>query len=566
MPELFRCLLWPYFAAWLLVLVNTASHAQPFAVQPNQLVWSQINASAFRQMNRFKSSVKVAIVDGAIDIDHPNLNRYIGRNAKEIPFNNVDDDANGYVDDISGWDFADNDNNVRPPGNNYGQTLHGTRVTDVFLQTLNQLIPDDSGIVSILPLKAHSDEKRNNYVTAGYQAIAYAIAQHADVIVCSWAGTLITAEEKNILRKADSAGIVIVAAAGNYYFHQEQYPGAYSPVICVSAVDAGNRKNKYADYGSYVDVSAPGDSIATISGRGVARDHFESGTSTAVPVIAAIVVAIRATGYKGSTEEIDRLLKNSATPVDEWNLPFAGKLGAGIPNAGRVCGLLKGKDTVRLRLQPFGYIPFDLLSTGSPIVVRAAARYPHYRLQLRPAKQNFAGSPLLIRWYRDGIVKENYFGKKELLQTVQIEADSFHVFATSAMIPKKQYLYYQAETIDSSSYYCSGIAMIKDSAGIIEDGSAGAEYTARNDCKWLVEVPPGKRLKFEFTEFDVEPKNDQVYIFNGYETNAPILAIFSGNKLPPVIRSGGNQALIWFVSNDSIQASGWKLKFTAVDQ
>jgi serine protease len=547
----------------LLTLANGVSFAQPLAFQPNTYVWSQINSAVFRQAHSPNTKIKVAIVDGAIDIDHPNLKKFIGENTGEIPFNNIDDDNNGLVDDVYGWDFADGDNNVRPPGKSYQQALHGTRVTDIFVQSTNQLIPDAKKYISILPLKAHSDEKQNNYVTAGYQAIAYAIAQHADVIVCSWAGTMVTEEEKNILLAADNAGIVIVAAAGNYYFHQDQYPGAYDPVICVSALNGRNKKQKFADYGQFVDVSAPGDSIATISGRGSALDHYASGTSMAVPIIAALVTAIKATGYKGTPEDIDRLLKNSATPIDTQNMQIAGKMGAGIPDAGRISDLMLGRDTARIRLQPCGYMTLAGLSRSEPIHILAAARYTNYRLSIKPASQTYKGPPLRFKYFRDGIMHERTFDKKELVRTVTLEADSIQVYATASMSRQKQYLYYQAQTIDSSSYYCSGIRLLTDTAGVIEDGSGTANYTGRNDCKWLIQIPEGKRIKFEFTEFDIEPKNDQVYIFNGTGTEAPILAIFSGDKIPPVIRSGGHQALIWFVTNETIQARGWKLKYSA---
>ena len=129
-----------------------------------------------------------------------------------------------------------------------------------------------------------------------------------------------------------------------------------------------------------------------------------------------------------------------------------------------------------------------------------------------------------------------------------------------------EFWYYSAMPIDSSSFYCGGtIDVAAKEEGWLEDGSGSANYTGRNDCKWQITAPPGKRILLDFPQFDTEPKMDQLYIFSGNTTKDPILAIFSGHKLPPPIKSWDNQVLLWFITNEENHFQGWKLHYKVVD-
>jgi hypothetical protein len=164
-------------------------------------------------------------------------------------------------------------------------------------------------------------------------------------------------------------------------------------------------------------------------------------------------------------------------------------------------------------------------------------------------------------------VKERQYEKDALSRPVYIDADSIYIYGNPGRKKSAgQYWYYEAETIDSSTLYCSGITEIKYPEGYIEDGSGPNNYTGRNNCKWLIVAPPGKKIAIDFVEFDTEPKKDELYVFNGAETNEQILGIFSGHELPPSLKTGGNAALIWFLTSDDIQYKGWKLHFKAVDK
>ncbi len=113
--------------------------------------------------------MKVAIIDDGFDLDNPLWAANIAHNVKDIPGNDVDDDHNGKVDDYEGWDFGDNDAEVRPARNMLDKESHGTHVLGVFWEVLQQLSADAPSGIRILPIKAVSDGHLNNYLKEGYK-------------------------------------------------------------------------------------------------------------------------------------------------------------------------------------------------------------------------------------------------------------------------------------------------------------------------------------------------------------------------------------------------------------
>ena len=88
----------------------------------------------------------------------------------------------------------------------------------------------------------------------------------------------------------------------------------------------------------------------------------------------------------------------------------------------------------------------------------------------------------------------------------------------------------------------------------------------RVDCKWLITVPVDKRVRLEFDAFDTQAKTDFVWIFEGEGTLPEnILAKFGGPDFPPIVISGSNQVLVWFVTDGSVTSNGWGLNYTATE-
>jgi hypothetical protein len=582
----------------------------------NARVWELLGLGRAAHFATFRHPVKVALIDDGFDIDNPRWAAYIAHNSAEIPGNNLDDDHNGKVDDYEGWDFGDNDEDVRPARAIVDKESHGTRVLGVFWQTLLQLSAGAPTGVSILPVKAVSDKRMNNYVTDGFRGIEYAIEQKADIILCSWAGPNLSSDEKAILAKAQARGILIIAAAGNFAAMQPQYPGAFPAVIDVAATDLNCHKMRVSNYGTFVDISAPGDSLLTYNPYSQTPNARLSGTSAAAPVVAAIVTAIRAAWPGLSPAAIERLLKNTATPIDSANMLYAGNLGAGLVNVAAIRDALEGNaapptlasgamasnagmassgttaDGPAL-CQAQGFIDLHRLQPAGPVRIEPTGRYTGIKFLLQTPETAVTALPnVRMTLFRDGHGTDTLIRKDRLRYPFIAIADSVYIYGSNTTVQPMRssgpaasrvqlarsdanhapfaqpgpWWSWSVMTIDSSILYCGGtVDIAANGDGVLEDGSGAATYTGRNDCKWQLTAPAGKKIRCEFEQFDTEPKIDQVYIFNGNSTRDPILAIFSGHKIPPPITSWGNSVLIWFITNEENNYQGWRLHYKIVN-
>jgi hypothetical protein len=368
---------------------------------------------------------------------------------------------------------------------------------------------------------------------------------------------------------------MIVAAAGNFYAMQPMYPGAFPSVINVAATDNDGHKLHVSNYGTFVDICAPGDSLVTYNPYSHTPAARISATSAATPVVAAIITAIRAAWPDLSPAAIERLLKNTATPVDSANDLYAGNLGAGLVNVSAIREVLDGKVGSRALCQPQGYVDLRRLQPGKPFRIVPAGRYPGIKFLLQSPSADVAGLPnIRMTLFRDGHAIDTSVRGHQLNYPLIVAADSVYLYKAAGGIAMNAaykggasaWWAYSVMTIDSATLYCGGTNDVTAGAeGILEDGSGDANYTGRNDCKWQLTAPAGKKIRINFEQFETEPKVDQVYIFNGNSTKDPILAIFSGHNLPPPITSWGNSVLIWFVTSEENNYQGWRLHYKLVD-
>jgi hypothetical protein len=534
-------------------------------LEHNSASWKAIGLDRAAHSFVFKKTLKVAIIDDGFDLDNPRWAANIAHNEADIPGNGVDDDHNGKIDDYQGWDFGDNDEDVRPAQKMVEHENHGTRVLGVFWQVLEELSAGDLSRIRILPIKAVTDARLNDYLKEGYHGIQYAIDQKADIILCSWSGSLISAEEKAVLAKARDHGISVIASAGNFYALTPQYPGAISSVINVAATSSDGKKLPTSNYGTFVDISAPGDSLATWNPYRKMPDASLNATSAAAPVVAAIVTAIRSSQPGFSAEDAEHLLMNTALPLEEKNPLYAGNLGAGLVNVEGIREQLLSEAPIVVFHQPKAFISLRQLEVKRPVVIAPAGKYQSIKFMLSyPYPVSLPD--VKVRVFRDGRLSDTIIRKERLKIPLLVTGDSVHVFRQGPAAAVRGCWYYAVTTIDSSTLYCNGMVTdVTGNEGYIEDGSGDATYTGRNDCKWQITAPAGKRLWLAFESFDTEPKLDQVYIFNGTSTRDPVLAIFSGHRLPPAIRSWGNTVLIWFLSSEENNYQGWKLHYKVID-
>ncbi|MGK0389353.1 MAG: serine protease [Maribacter sp.] len=278
----------------------------------------------------------VAIVDDAVRINHVDLAPNAWVNTGEIPNNGQDDDGNGYVDDINGFDVADNDNNPNPPASATDFNFsHGTHCAGIACGATN----NGTGIASIgfnnkiMAVKCTSDGGNAQFVENGYEGVAYAMASGADVISMSWGGGGSSNSAQNVFTQAHSLGITLVAAAGNDNVSTVFYPAGYNFVISVASSNQNDQKSSFSNFGSWIDITAPGsDIISTVASSSSSYQSYD-GTSMACPMVAGLCGLLKSFDGSLSPDEIEGCLTNGADNIDQENPSYLSQLGAGRINA-----------------------------------------------------------------------------------------------------------------------------------------------------------------------------------------------------------------------------------------
>lgn len=221
------------------------------------------------------SAVVVAVIDSGVDVNHPDLAANIWTNPGEIAGNGIDDDENGYVDDVNGWDFFINDNDPRDANG------HGTHVAGTIAAAGNNAagVTGVSWSAQIMALR-FLDAWGGGTTANAIAAIEYADAMGADIINNSWGGGAYSQFLKDAI---DACNALVVCAAGNSGSNNDSiphYPSSYSSanIIAVAAGDQDDNRAYFSNYGLLsVDVAAPGTNVySTAPGREtVWEDDFE---------------------------------------------------------------------------------------------------------------------------------------------------------------------------------------------------------------------------------------------------------------------------------------------------
>lgn len=227
---------------------------------------ADLNANKAWSLETGSRSIVVAVVDSGVDLDHPDLKANLWANPDEIPGNGIDDDKNGFVDDVLGWDFADNDNLP------YDSLGHGTHVAGIIGAAGN----NGKGVtgvcwqVSIMPLRFITATEYGTTADA-IAAIEYADDKGANIINLSWGGTHYSQALKAAI---EATNAVVVCAAGNQGFNLDVtplYPASYDSdnIISVAASDADDYPTWFTNYGTIrADMMAPGiDIFSTVPDR-----------------------------------------------------------------------------------------------------------------------------------------------------------------------------------------------------------------------------------------------------------------------------------------------------------
>jgi subtilisin family serine protease len=285
---------------------------------------TKISAPLAWDISTGSTSSVVAIIDTGIDYTHPDLVDNIATNAKEIPNNGVDDDANGYIDDYYGYDFINNDSN--PTDDHY----HGTHCAGTVGAKGNNArgVAGVNWTVKLMPVKV-LDASGSGTLASVAAGMNYAVKRGVKILSMSLGTTSYSATLENAVINARNSGALIVAAAGNSATNTDVYPHYPSSlpqdnVFSIAASTSTDALAYFSNYGATtVDLAAPGESIlSTYTGGQYA---YASGTSMATPHVAGMAALLLAVNPSLTYSSIKSILIGTADPIPG----MSGKLVAG---------------------------------------------------------------------------------------------------------------------------------------------------------------------------------------------------------------------------------------------
>lgn len=274
---------------------------------------NKISAPAVWAQDIDCSNVVIAAIDSGFDMDHPDLVGNIWTNPGEIPDNGKDDDGNGYIDDVHGWDFFDDDND---PDDEY---FHGTHVAGI----LSAVTDNSEGVASlarnvkIVPLKIFNEKGKTN-TDHVYEALQYVKKMGFTIVNNSYGSK----SKSDLLYGAmkDYPDALFLAASGNSTEDNDSapmYPASYGlpNIISVASTDIYDNLSDFTNYGAQsVNIAAPGSDIVSTYIGGIYASV--SGTSMACPLVASAAAVIKAVYPDLTPTEIIERLEDSADKLD----------------------------------------------------------------------------------------------------------------------------------------------------------------------------------------------------------------------------------------------------------
>lgn len=307
------------------------------AAYSSQFYLSQVKAPQAWDVLKNSSNVIIGIVDSGSETAHPDLAANIYYNTADL-VNGVDDDGDGYVDNYVGWDLCgasettlipDNDPNVKSAAADHGVHVSG----------IASAVSDNGiGVASVaynaklLIVKAGADNTPTS-IQKGYEGIKYAADMGAHIINCSWGGVGGGQFGQEMVDYAISKGCLVVAAAGNSANDIPIYPAAFDGVLSVANLNPNDTKGTYSNYGTYVDIAAPGEGIYnTVYGN---MYGYKSGTSMAAPLVSSAAALLKAKYPSYTGLQIGEMLRATADNIDAQNPNYVGLLGTGRLNVYR---------------------------------------------------------------------------------------------------------------------------------------------------------------------------------------------------------------------------------------
>ncbi len=336
----------------------------------------------------------IGVIDTGIDYLHPDLAANIWTNPGEIPGNGIDDDANGYVDDVHGYNFSGNNGD---PMDDY---FHGTWVSGVIAGAGNNGI-GVTGVAWNAKLVALKflDSTGSGPVSSAINAMAYANAMGISITNNSWGGGGYSQSMKDVIDAAGAKGFLFVAAAGNNSDNNDVtpfYPASYASanIISVAATDRFDTLASFSNYGlTGVDLAAPGvDIYGTYPGNTYATN---SGTSIAAPHVAGAAALLKSYSASLNATQMKSYLLQGADPIASLNgkMVFAGRLNVKKSLDWLVAPQITYKSVALTLARNKAMTPDSIVSTGGIITRYSASVALPAGLVLDTTKGIVSGTP-----------------------------------------------------------------------------------------------------------------------------------------------------------------------------
>ena len=269
--------------------------------------------------------IVIAVVDTGVDVNHKDLDDNIWVNKGEIAGDGIDNDGNGFIDDVNGWNFT-NDGAANNPNDVHS---HGTHVAGIIAAEADNGygiagVAPDAEIMAVKVLNDRGSGSSSD-VAAG---IRYAVDNGADIVNLSLGSSRLSSSIEAAVEYAQANGVLVVAAAGNSGRSEAGYPARLTEsldnVISVAATDKNGKVASFSNYsesGTTVDLAAPGVSIRSTT----PDDRFgnKSGTSMATPVVAAAAAVIWSANPEWTYDQVIEVLESTVSDLANTSKPNA---------------------------------------------------------------------------------------------------------------------------------------------------------------------------------------------------------------------------------------------------